>query len=45
MGSGPAESVEELRKGIDTFMQYYNYKRPHQSIEELLPCMRYGVAA
>ena len=41
----PAESVEELRKGIDTFIQYYNYKRPHQSIEELLPCMRYGVAA
>lgn len=41
----PAESVEELRKGIDTFMQFYNYKRPHQSLEELLPCMRYGVAA
>ena len=41
----PAESVDELRQGIDRFMQYYNYKRPHQSIEELLPCMRYGVVA
>ena len=41
----PAETVEELRQGIDKFMQYYNYKRPHQSIEELLPCMRFGLAA
>ena len=41
----PAESVDELRQGINDFMHYYNYQRPHQAIEELLPCMRYGVAA
>lgn len=41
----PVESVAELRQGIDGFMLYYNYKRPHQAIEELLPCMRFGVAA
>ena len=41
----PAESMDELRQGINDFMHYYNYQRPHQSIKELLPCMRYGVAA
>lgn len=41
----PAESEDELRQGVNNFMQYYNYRRPHQAIEERLPCMRYGVAA
>jgi putative transposase len=41
----PAETVEELRKGINEFVKFYNYKRPHQSLGELLPTIKYGIAA
>ena len=40
-----ADTVDELRSGIDSFIRFYNYKRPHQSIDELLPSMRYGITA
>ena len=41
----PADSVEELRKGIGDFVKFYNFKRPHQSLDVLLPAMKYGIAA
>ena len=41
----PADTVDELRSGIESFIRFYNYKRPHQSIDELLPSMRYGITA
>ena len=39
----PTFTVDEHRRGINSFIKFYNYKRPHQSIEELLPSMRYGI--
>ncbi len=41
----PADSVEELRKGIGDFVKFYNFKRPHQSLDVLLPAMKYGIVA
>ena len=41
----PAETVDELRKGIGEFIKFYNYKRPHQSLDRLLPAVEYGIAA
>lgn len=41
----PADSVDELRNGIKKFIDYYNYRRPHQRLSMLLPAMKYGVAA
>lgn len=40
----PAEGVDELRSGIDKFIRFYNYQRPHQSLDVLLPAMKYGIA-
>lgn len=39
----PADSVEELRKGIANYIAYYNNERPHQSLDVLLPSVKYGV--
>jgi putative transposase len=39
----PTDNVEELRKGINRFIKFYNYQRPHQSLEKLLPSMEYGI--
>jgi putative transposase len=41
----PADSVDELRDGIAKFIDYYNYKRPHQSLAKMLPAMEYGIVA
>ena len=41
----PADTVDELRSGIDKFIRYYNYKRPHQSLSMLMPAMQYGIVA
>lgn len=41
----PTGDVDKLRKGIGDFIQFYNYKRPHQSLELLIPAMHYGIAA
>lgn len=41
----PAETVKELRSGIGGFIKFYNYKRPHQSLDRLLPAVEYGIAA
>lgn len=38
------KGVDELRSGIDKFIRFYNYQRPHQSLDVLLPAMRYGIA-
>lgn len=39
----PTKDVAELRSGIAKFMRYYNYERPHQSLELLLPARQYGI--
>ncbi len=36
----PADSVKELREGIGDFVKFYNSKRPHQSMDVLLPAMK-----
>ncbi len=41
----PADTVGELRSGIGSFIKFCNYKRPHQSIDELLSSMRYEITA
>ncbi len=41
----PADSVNELRDGIEKFIDYYNYNRPHQSLVKMLPAMEYGIVA
>lgn len=38
----PAENVEELRCGIENFINYYNYERPHSSLGVQLPAEKYG---
>lgn len=40
----PADNVEELRSGIKDYVTYYNVQRPHQSLDGMLPAMRYGIA-
>lgn len=41
----PADSVDELRDGIEKSIDYYNYDRPHQSLVKMLPAMEYGIVA
>lgn len=41
----PADSVDELRDGIEKSIDYYNYNRPHQSLVKMLPAMEYGIVA
>ncbi|MBP7358095.1 MAG: transposase [Prevotella sp.] len=33
----PTDNVEGLRKGISEFIKFYNYQRPHQSMESCCP--------
>jgi putative transposase len=40
----PADNVEELRSGIKDYVTYYNVQRPHQSLDGMLPAMKYGIA-
>jgi len=41
----PLSSFEEAREKIGTYIEYYNFKRPHQGIGNLIPSDRfYGVA-
>lgn len=40
-----ADTVDELCKGTDKFIKYYNYKRPHQSLSMTMPAMQYGIVA
>ena len=37
------DNVKELRKGINNFIKFYYYQRPHQNLEKLLPGMEYGI--
>lgn len=41
----PADTVDELRRGIANYIAFYNYKRPHQSLKSLIPAMEYGLVA
>ena len=41
----PADDGHQLREGIAKFIEYYNYRRPHHSLPELLPYRRYSQAA
>ena len=41
----PANDIDELRVGIKNFIEFYNFKRPHQSLDVLLPAMKYGIVA
>ena len=41
----PADTVEELRRGIVNYIAFYNYKRPHQRLKSLIPAMEYGLVA
>lgn len=41
----PADTVEELRRGIANYIAFYNYKRPHQSLKSLIPAMEHGLVA
>ena len=41
----PSDDGYELRNGINNFIDYYNYRRPHHSLPELLPCRRYSCVA
>lgn len=40
----PTDSVVNLRSGIADFKQYYNYRRPHQSLVKIIHAMKYGIA-
>ena len=33
----PAENVSELRSGIADYVKFYNYERPHQSLDNFTP--------
>ena len=37
----PPDSIEELRKQIDNFIYFYNYQRPHQSLNYKTPSQIY----
>ncbi|MGA0233928.1 MAG: integrase core domain-containing protein, partial [Saprospiraceae bacterium] len=37
-------SVEELRRGLAQYFQYYNHERTHQSLSNLTPDEVYDVA-
>jgi len=36
------ESVEELKKSLKRYFQYYNYERPHQSFGDATPAEKYA---
>ncbi len=37
-------SVEDLRRGLGQYFQYYNHERTHQSLNDLTPAEVYGAA-
>ena len=37
----PPDNIDELRKGIDKFINFYNYQRPHQSLNYKTPSQIY----
>jgi len=37
----PPDNVEELKQGISKFIKFYNYQRPHQSLEYKTPSQIY----
>lgn len=41
----PTNDVKELREGIDRWIRYYNYQRPHQGLEGSIPSIVYKLAA
>jgi Transposase and inactivated derivatives len=41
----PTDDVDELRNGIRDYIDFYNFKRPHQSLDVLIPAMKYGIVA
>ncbi len=41
----PVDDGYEFHEGIAKFIEYYNYRRPHHSLPELLPYRRYSRAA
>lgn len=45
LGAAIFASLDEARKRIGHFIDYYNFKRPHQGIEGLVPADRFFEAA
>jgi len=41
----PTNDVKELREGIDKWIRFYNYQRPHQGLEGSIPSKVYGRVA
>lgn len=41
----PTDSVKELRDGIDKWIRFYNYERPHQGLKGNIPSRVYQEAA
>ena len=41
----PEDNVENLRRGVEKYIQYYNNERPHQGINNCKPRERYEYAA
>ena len=41
----PAETVTELREGISNYIKFYNYERPHQTLNNLPPASFYDKSA
>ena len=41
----PTNDVKKLRMGIDRWIRYYNYQRPHQGLEEAIPFNVYQMVA
>ena len=41
----PAETVTELREGISNYIMFYNYERPHQTLNNLPPASFYDKSA
>lgn len=41
----PVDNVEDLRKGVEEYIQYYNNERPHQGINNCKPREWYEYAA
>ena len=41
----PTDSVQELRDGIDRWIRFYNYERPHQGLRGAIPSTLYLKAA
>lgn len=37
----PSDNVAQLRRGIDKFIKFYNYQRPHQSLKYKTPSQIY----